>query len=128
MILVDTSVLFASISENDMLHKEALEVLTGHEGEQLYVNQHVITELASVIYKKKSREEAIRIVTAIPQSFEIKDTPEKEFLEAVSLWNATPGISLVDATLLTASKHGWIVCTFDKQVAKLARKAIPSNG
>ena len=120
MILLDTSFLYAYFQRKDVHHKEALKLAGQLDGEQAGVPLEVLEELLTVITRKVSSEEAVRVgKTLITQDnpLQIIYPNEAIFYKTWELFRALSPhhFSMADCVLMTLADHFECeVFTFDR--------------
>ncbi len=110
MILLDTSFLYAYFQEKDVHHKEALKLAKQLDGNQAGVPLEVIEELLTVITRKVSSEEAVRVgKTLITQDSPIQIIYPSEIIFK-NTWKlfgelSPHHFSITDCVLMTLAQH-----------------------
>ena len=120
MVIVDTSFLYAFFNKNDFHHKNALELYKKYIDEALLVPIEVVEELLTVITRKFSSTEAVKIGKLILDNdldINIINSNELQFENAWKMFQklSPHRFSFVDCLLLVLKKEDDdIIFTFDK--------------
>jgi len=120
--LVDSSVLIAFFATADESHIRAVTLLTNLSGIAL-IPYCVVSETATVLTYKHSRKQAETFLHSIINSPHVRILQDDTLAEVRQFMHMRSKISFTDAALLLLAKeHNATLHTFDKQLARLARK------
>lgn len=120
--LVDSSVWVALYLEKDPNHQQAARVVSTLTT-PLYLPYAVLEETATVLTYKHSKEQANRFVSFVVDADHIIYLDPSAEADIATFLAVQSRISFTDAVLLGLSKQlGVELVTFDKQLARLARK------
>ncbi len=131
MILLDTSFLYAYFQREDVHHKEALKLAKQADENQVGMPLEILEELLTVITRKISSEEAIKVGSTLIHSdspIQVLYPNEEQFKRAWTTFRARSPhrFSFPDCVLLTLANHfAWPVFTFDKILKEQISKNRP---
>ena len=123
--MLDTSFIYAFFYEKDFHHKDVIQTLKKLDGEILFTPIEVVQELLTVVTRKFSSEEAIKIGKLIMSEDSwilIFKSHEADFEHGWKVFQkmSPHKFSFVDSLLIGIAKNGDnSVLTFDKEILKV---------
>ena len=102
--LLDTNVLFGSVSARDEYHNPAVEIIGGIDHGDLpkaIVTNYVAAEILDLTGEKLGPDVANRLLDRLVRGahFDIVDVPQSDFTAAQPIFRQYPELSFVDATI-----------------------------
>ena len=120
--LIDSSVWVALFLDFDSQHKKAKEVFSKING-KIYIPYCVITEVATILTYKHSKEQADNFLDYILDNNDIISIDNQIYPEIQFFKSIQYKISFIDISLIfIAKKMNLILLTFDKQIIKILNK------
>ncbi|WP_227380001.1 type II toxin-antitoxin system VapC family toxin [Haladaptatus halobius] len=135
--VVDTGVLIGMADIDDQHHDSALEIVRGMDRGDLptgRVTNYIALETFNWIHNRKRHEMAVETYERLNQSagFEVLHAAQKDFTNAVSLFQTYEGLSLGDATIAAYMQREGIeyLYSFDDDfdvIGDITRLETPDN-
>jgi predicted nucleic acid-binding protein len=102
--VVDTGILIGMADADDQHHDTAMEIVRGMDHGDLptgHVTNYVALETLNWIHNRKRQQKAVEIYERLNQSagFEVRQAAQKDFTNALDLFETYDGLSLGDATI-----------------------------
>ncbi|RLM32595.1 type II toxin-antitoxin system VapC family toxin (plasmid) [Haloarcula sp. KBTZ06] len=102
--VVDTGVLIGMADADDQHHDTAMEIVRGMDHGDLptgHVTNYVALETLNWIHNRKRQQKAVETYERLNQSagFEVRQAAQKDFTNALDLFETYDGLSLGDATI-----------------------------
>ncbi|NHN63811.1 PIN domain-containing protein [Haloarcula sp. JP-Z28] len=102
--LVDTGILIGMADADDQHHDTAMEIVRGMDHGDLptgHVTNYVALETLNWIHNRKRQQKAVETYERLNQSagFEVRQAAQKDFTNALDLFETYDGLSLGDATI-----------------------------
>jgi predicted nucleic acid-binding protein len=102
--VVDTGVLIGMADADDQHHDTAMEIVRGMDHGDLptgHVTNYVALETINWIHNRKRQQKAVETYERLNQSagFEVRQAAQKDFTNALDLFETYDGLSLGDATI-----------------------------
>lgn len=120
MIIIDTSVLVASVNADEDDYEEAVGKLNAatSSGESQFITYGVLVELAGVLSRKNGKEFAAEYVQKVFENFGI--LPASDIGQTIEFFQSSyRKLSLVDCEVILASRqHAASVLSLDKELLK----------
>ncbi|MBI5635619.1 PIN domain-containing protein [Candidatus Micrarchaeota archaeon] len=120
MIIIDTSVLVASVNADEDDYEEAVGKLNAatSSGESQFITYGVLVELAGVLSRKNGKEFAAEYVQKVFENFSI--LPASDIGQTIEFFQSSyRKLSLVDCEVILASRqHAASVLSLDKELLK----------
>lgn len=103
---IDSNVLIAAANKRDQNHDRALSILRGIDNRDLptsRVTNYVVAEVLNTIHSKHSQQIALNQYDRLKASvgFKIIQCAQKDFTQALELFETSEELSFVDATIAT---------------------------
>jgi predicted nucleic acid-binding protein len=102
--VVDTGILIGMADADDQHHDTAMEIVRGMDHGDLptgHVTNYVALETLNWIHNRKRQQKAVETYERLNQSagFEVRQAAQKDFTNALDLFETYDGLSLGDATI-----------------------------
>lgn len=126
MLLVDANVFLAYANNEDVHHARAIHLLSAVEKGKygvLFTTDYVFNEVVGVTFRKRGKEQSVKIGETILKSTVILNIDDHQLQEAWRLFTKTQlKLNLVDCTNLIAMKiaNTDTIATFDEEFKKVA--------
>jgi predicted nucleic acid-binding protein len=124
-ILIDTNILVAAVTPNDVHHREATQVLAALRNEEQIVSAPVLSELFYFVSKELSYRRAIISFTRVRMSFQIEalSLPDMERMEQIMKQYESAEFDFADTAIMAQAERLNItrIATFDHRDFEIFR-------
>lgn len=123
MVLIDTSVLFAIVSDSDSQHKKSLEALNYYTWDEIEIFDHIYAETLNVLRRKVTDQDCRQFLDLIVnKKIIITPASNKAISFATSIFFEHKKLSFTDALLIaTAYLSRQQILTFDENLLRVWR-------